>query len=85
MKVMLFWNIIVFAVYGLDKFYAVKGKWRISEKNLLLFAFFMGGFGAFLGMQIFRHKIRKMTFSIGVPLAMLLNVVVIYIVEKVLL
>lgn len=73
-----FWNIIVFALYGYDKISAIKGTWRISERTLILAAFLMGGFGAFLGMQIFRHKTKKLKFNISVPLAMLLNIAVIY-------
>ena len=32
------WNIITCAMFGLDKYKAVKGNWRISEKTLLLSA-----------------------------------------------
>lgn len=76
--ILIIWNIIVFATYGLDKYNAINGKRRISEKSLLAMAFFMGGAGAFLGMQILRHKTRHLKFVICVPLAMLLNIAVIY-------
>ena len=76
--IMIIWNIIVFATYGLDKYNAINGKRRISEKSLLAMAFFMGGVGAFLGMQVLRHKTRHLKFIICVPLAMLLNIAVIY-------
>ena len=82
--IILFWNIIVFAIYGLDKWSAIKGGFRISEKTLLITAFFMGGFGAFLGMQIFRHKTKHLNFLICVPLAMLLNLVIIYFYKRML-
>lgn len=72
------WNAVVFAVYGFDKYNAMNGRRRISERTLLCFAFLLGGFGAFLGMQIFRHKTRHIIFNVGVPLAMLFNVVLIY-------
>ena len=48
-------NLIAFAMYGLDKQRAIKDKWRIPEKTLLLVALFGGGVGAFAGMQTFRH------------------------------
>ena len=72
------WNAAVFAVYGFDKYNAMNGRRRVSERTLLCFAFLLGGFGAFLGMQIFRHKTKHIIFNIGVPLAMLVNVVCIY-------
>ena len=72
------WNIVVFLVYGADKRKAKKKVRRISEKALLLCAFFMGGLGAALGMAIFRHKTKHLKFCILTPLAILLNVAVIY-------
>ncbi len=80
--ILLIWNLIVFATYGLDKYNAINGKRRISERNLLSMAFCMGGFGAFLGMQILRHKTRHLKFVICVPLAMLLNIAVIYLLRR---
>lgn len=82
MSIFIIWNIVVFALYGIDKFRAINGKWRISEKTLLISAFLMGGVGAFLGMQCFRHKTRHTIFVFGVPIAILLNFAVIYFVRK---
>lgn len=67
------YNIIVFVTYGYDKYLAKKGRWRISEKRLMGMAFFFGGPGAFLGMQIFRHKTKHLQFEILVPLFMVLQ------------
>jgi uncharacterized membrane protein YsdA (DUF1294 family)/rhodanese-related sulfurtransferase len=72
------WNAIAFAVYGIDKFNARHGRRRISEKALLLSAALMGGFGALLGMCIFRHKTKHFKFVIGVPLLLALNVAVVW-------
>jgi len=71
------WNVIVLALYGIDKLKAVKGKWRISESALILCAFLAGSVGAFLGMILFRHKTRNMKFKILVPLALVLHIVAI--------
>lgn len=60
-------NVAAFFVYGLDKRAARLGKWRISEKTLLLLAALGGGLGAALGMKIFHHKTRKMKFLVLVP------------------
>ena len=74
------WNLIVFAIYGIDKYKAKRNRQRISESSLLLSAALMGGVGAFIGMSVFRHKTKHWKFKIGVPLLILLNVaaVVIY-------
>ncbi len=71
------WNIVVCLIYGADKLKS-KGKGqRISEKTLLILAFCMGGFGAILGMNTFRHKTQHSKFNAGVPFALLFNIGVI--------
>ena len=56
-------NVLVFALYGIDKGKAKAGAWRISENTLIISALF-GAIGAVLGMQIFHHKTRKPKFKI---------------------
>ena len=68
-------NICVCICYGMDKHYAIKKKRRISENRLMGLAFFFGGPGAFLGMQIFRHKTKHLQFEILVPIFMILQVI----------
>ena len=75
--VLFVWNLIVFLLYGADKRKSKKGKRRISEKALLMTAFFMGGIGAFFGMIIYRHKTKHWKFKILVPLFAILNIAVI--------
>lgn len=69
-------NILAFAMYGLDKYYAMADKWRISEKNLLLVAYLGGSIGAYAAMRIFRHKTKHAKFTIGVPLAIVLHIAI---------
>lgn len=38
-------NVVTFIAYGIDKYKAKKGKWRISEATLLLMAFWGGCIG----------------------------------------
>ena len=71
------WNIVVFAIYGLDKHRAKRHSWRTSEKMLLLAALFMGGMGALFGMYVFRHKTKHIKFIIGVPLLLIANIAII--------
>lgn len=76
------WNVMTFILYGIDKGKAVKHKWRISELALLMCAFLMGGIGALLGMFVFRHKTRHLKFTIGVPLACILNIAVVILIVQ---
>ncbi len=75
---LLVWNLFVFTVYGLDKRRAKLGLWRIKENTLISQAFLFGGLGAFIGMRVFRHKTKHLRFKILVPLALVLNVSVVY-------
>ena len=65
-------NLIVFFLYGIDKWKAIHHKWRIPEAHLILAGVF-GIFGAVLGMLLFRHKIRKPKFYIGLPAIFILE------------
>ena len=70
-------NLVTFILYGADKAKAKKGKWRIPEKTLLLFAACFGGLGAFLGMKVFRHKTKHTSFRILVPVCMIIQFILI--------
>ena len=79
--IIVFLNLAVFIVYGADKLKAERNKWRISERTLLLLAFF-APFGAIAGMLIFRHKTRKKLFTILVPLFLVVHLFVIIMVLR---
>lgn len=76
--VLIVWNLITFILMGIDKYKAVKGKWRISESTLFLCAFLLGGPGIFLGMLVFRHKTRHLSFRIFIPAAAIINLIIYY-------
>ena len=65
-------NVIAYIVYALDKKKARRGAWRISEKTLILLAAIGGAGGAWLAMQVLRHKTKHVKFMVGVPVCMLL-------------
>ena len=71
-------NVITFIVFAIDKIAAIKHKSRIRIVTLLLFAFAGGSVGALLGMYLLRHKIRKDYFTLGIPLILIMQVVVIF-------
>lgn len=71
-------NIFAFALMGIDKAKAKKNKRRIPEKTLFLFAIIGGSIGSIAGMQVFRHKTKHMSFVIGMPAILILQLVVVY-------
>ena len=67
-------NIATFFLYGIDKYKAKKGKWRISEATLLLMAVIGGSIGAWAGMRIWYHKTMHKKFKYGIPIIISLQV-----------
>lgn len=67
-------NIVSFILYGIDKYKAKRGKWRISEATLLAMAVIGGSIGAWTGMKVWHHKTMHKKFTIGVPLVFALQV-----------
>lgn len=60
-------NVLGFVIFGYDKRCAVRRRWRVSEKTLLCVALLGGSIGAYIGMQVFRHKTRHWKFRAGIP------------------
>lgn len=60
-------NLIGLYIMKADKNRAVHHKHRIPEKNLWLTAFFGGAVGTTIGMQMFRHKTKHLSFKVGFP------------------
>ena len=66
-------NIIAWITYGLDKWKAKTGKWRIPERTLLFLALIGGSAGALAGMFLFHHKTKKPKIYVGVPVMLILH------------
>ena len=74
----LFINILSFIILGIDKYLAIKHKWRISEKTLL-FSFILGGLiGGGLGMVIWHHKTKKWYFKLWLVVAIIIHFTFLY-------
>jgi len=71
-------NVIAFYMMGIDKSKARRNKRRISEAALFTAAIIGGGVGAFLGMQVFRHKTKHTKFVIGIPFIMVVQIVLMF-------
>lgn len=75
-------SIVTLVFFGIDKYKAMRRKWRIPEAVLLSLTVIGGAFGGIIGMILFRHKIRKPMFFIIVPLATALYIaLIIYVVS----
>ena len=62
----------------LDKSYAIKNKYRISEKTFFVISLLLGSIGVYSGMYKFRHKTKHMNFVIMVPVLFILNILTVY-------
>lgn len=68
------WTLIAFVLMGADKWKARHDRWRIPEKTLFLSALLGGSVGALAGMALFRHKTRHLSFTLGMPLILVLQI-----------
>ena len=61
---LIFINLFAFCTYGIDKWKAKKGAWRVPEKTLLILALIGGSAGAIAGHLAFvRKKKEKCSLS----------------------
>ena len=67
-------NIATFLLYGIDKYKAKKGKWRISEATLLTMAAIGGSIRAWAGMRLWHHKTMNKKFKYGIPLIIIMQI-----------
>lgn len=73
-------NIAAFIVMMIDKGRSVNlGVSRISEGQIFFMATLFGSLGVYAGMFAFRHKTKKWYFVIGIPLLILQNAALAYI------
>ena len=77
-------NILTFLVYGIDKWKAKYGYWRISEATLLILAVIGGTIGALLGMKVWHHKTMHKKFKYGLPLILLAQIAFAYLASSML-
>jgi uncharacterized membrane protein YsdA (DUF1294 family) len=72
-------NLVAALVFAYDKAKAKRNSWRTSEGVLLVLAF-LGPFGAFLAMQVFHHKTRKLKFFLVPAFLILHSIIVVYLI-----
>lgn len=67
-------SVVLLVVMKADKERARRNQYRISEKTLWMTAILGGAIGGVIGMQLFRHKTKHLSFRLGFPLLALLDV-----------
>ena len=78
MKVILIYLLIMnaagFLVMTADKLFAKTNAWRVPENTLMGLAAFGGSIGVWSAMYVVRHKTKHMTFVIGVPVILAVQI-----------
>lgn len=70
-------NLIGLLIMYIDKRKAKYGSWRIPEKTLLIIAILGGSIGTITGMYWFRHKTKKIKFTLGFPTILITEIILI--------
>lgn len=69
-------NFVTFVAFAVDKVNAAEHRSRIRIVTLLSLAFNGGSLGGLLAMYLLRHKIKKDYFTVGIPLIIVMQIVV---------
>jgi len=78
----IFINLLGFILMKLDKNYAIKKQYRISEKTFFIVSFLLGSIGVYVGMYTFRHKTKHINFTVMIPVLFILNIITVYLIFK---
>ncbi len=82
MKIVLIYLLIINAasllVMVIDKGLAKKGSFRVPESSLFMLAILGGSVGSIVGMYLVRHKTKHVSFTLGMPLILLAQMILIY-------
>ena len=70
-------NLTGFLLMGIDKHRAKRRKYRIAERTLFLISLIGGSIGTLIGMYVFHHKTRHLSFVLGIPLILILQLLLI--------
>jgi len=71
-------NVFGFVLVGIDKYKAKKHRWRIPEKTFFIISILGGSPGVYIGLFTFKHKTRHISFIVGIPLIIALQLALLY-------
>lgn len=71
-------NLVTFAVFGIDKFNAIHHRSRIRVATLFRLSLIGGSIGGLSAMYLFRHKTRKLNFTLGIPLILFVQIIILF-------
>lgn len=71
-------NVATFITFAVDKLLAIEKRRRIKIATLLILCFLGGSIGGLLAMYTCRHKIRMDYFTIGVPMILVTQIILIF-------
>lgn len=69
-------SLAAFLAFGIDKWKSRRpNARRIPERTLFFLAMLGGSIGALLGMKVWRHKTQHKTFTIGIPVLLIIQII----------
>lgn len=72
---------IIITIY--DKLCAIGRRWRVKESTLLILSALGGSIAMYLTMQIIRHKTRHIKFMLGIPVIIIVQLIIVFLVWRV--
>ncbi|PIR78093.1 MAG: DUF1294 domain-containing protein [Candidatus Magasanikbacteria bacterium CG10_big_fil_rev_8_21_14_0_10_36_16] len=71
-------NLITLITFGIDKGKAINNNRRIRERTLWIMSLLGGSLGALLGMKMFRHKTKKLSFQAMMAVILVVQILLAY-------
>lgn len=75
-------NLIAVIVTIYDKLCAVKRRWRVKESTLLLLSALGGSISMYITMLLIRHKTRHIKFMLGIPLILIVQLLIAFLIWR---
>lgn len=79
---LIFINFSTFIAYWVDKRAAVRGDWRVPERDLHMLEFLGGWLGAYAAQRVFRHKTAKKSYQMTYKLMIVMEFAAVYLILK---
>ncbi len=76
-------SVFAFIITVFDKVRAMRGGWRVKEATLVFVSALGGSVVMLLTMLLIRHKIRKKKFMVGIPLIIIAQLALAFVIWRV--